>query len=59
VTAFNPITDYEKDFREWEYFGQREFFFGGKVFNQIICRTFTKYYYFERDSFFKILKKYP
>lgn len=46
VTAFNDIINYKKDYRDWEFFGQKEFFFEGITLSNVICRSFTKIYYF-------------
>lgn len=40
--------DYKKDQRVLESFGQKEFFFGGMSLSNVVCRTFNKFYYFER-----------
>ncbi len=45
IMIHNSNTRYEKKYQDWQYVGQREFFFREKAINTATCRTFTKIYY--------------
>ena len=55
VSIESGIDFNERYFKEWEYLGQREFFFGGKVVRPAKVKTFTRINYFLRSDLLRIL----